>query len=179
MLCEECQMRPATLHFTKIINGEKTEIHLCEQCAQEKGNLFFMNQSPGLTINNLLAGLFNVHPNFNQTQQEAVQHNELLQCNECGMTFSRFLKVGKFGCPNCYLTFHDQLTPILKRLHGGNWKHSGKIPKRAGGSLYIKKKIDILKETLQTLIEKEEFEKAAEIRDEIRMYERQLQEGEA
>lgn len=175
MICEECQMRPATLHFTKIINGEKTEIHLCEQCAQEKGNLFMINQSPSLSINHLLAGLFNVTPGFQQTQQ--MPQKDLLQCNECGMTFSEFLKVGRFGCPNCYTTFHDQLTPILKRLHGGNWKHSGKIPKRTGGSLYIKKKIDILKETLQTLIAKEEFEKAAEVRDEIRMYERQLQEG--
>lgn len=37
MLCQECNKRPATLHFTKIVNGEKTEFHICETCAKEKG----------------------------------------------------------------------------------------------------------------------------------------------
>ena len=31
MTCQHCEIRPATLHYTKIINGEKTEMHLCEQ----------------------------------------------------------------------------------------------------------------------------------------------------
>lgn len=33
MNCEECGKRQATLHLTKIVNGEKTEYHICEQCA--------------------------------------------------------------------------------------------------------------------------------------------------
>jgi UvrB/uvrC motif. len=177
MLCDDCQKRPATLHFTKIVNGEKTEIHLCQVCAQEKGHLFMFNPSSNLSINNLLAGLFQLNPNMQEKTQESYTSYDLLQCQVCGMTFSQFLKIGRFGCEHCYETFADQLTPILKRLHGGNWKHSGKIPKRSGGALYIKKKIDQLKETLQTLIEREEFEKAAEVRDEIRMYEKQLNEG--
>ena len=37
MICEECHEREASLHFTKIINGEKTEFHICEHCAKEKG----------------------------------------------------------------------------------------------------------------------------------------------
>ena len=35
MICQECQERPATLHYSKVINGEKTDIHLCEKCADE------------------------------------------------------------------------------------------------------------------------------------------------
>ena len=40
MLCNECaRMKPmSTLH---IINGKKTESHLCEECAKEPGNLKF------------------------------------------------------------------------------------------------------------------------------------------
>ncbi len=37
MLCQECGEKQATLHFTKIVNGEKTEFHICESCAREKG----------------------------------------------------------------------------------------------------------------------------------------------
>ena len=40
MICQQCETRPATLHFTKIINGEKTEMHVCEQCASENGDAF-------------------------------------------------------------------------------------------------------------------------------------------
>ena len=44
MVCQECNQRPATLHFTKIVNGEKEEFHLCEKCAQEKGDMYFINR---------------------------------------------------------------------------------------------------------------------------------------
>lgn len=178
MICQECQKRPATLHFTKIINGEKTEIHLCEYCAQEKGNEFMFNSPSVFSINNLLAGLFNLNPNIEHINKNNPLHTEeIVQCDHCGMTLNQFLKIGRFGCAHCYSAFQEQLNPLLKRLHGGNWKHSGKIPQRTGGTLNIQKKIDILKETLQTLVAKEEFEKAAEVRDEIRLYEKQLQEG--
>lgn len=177
MICQECQKRPAKVQFTKIINGEKAEVHLCEHCAQEKGNLIMFNHSTGLSINNLLAGLFNFNPNIENTQKNTFQSNEIIQCENCGMTINHFLKIGRFGCAGCYDSFQEQLTPFIKRLHGGNWKHTGKIPQRSGGSIHLRKKVDILKETLLTLIEKEEFEKAAEVRDEIRLYEKQLQEG--
>lgn len=177
MQCQECQKRPATLHFTKIINGEKTEFHLCEQCASEKSDLVMFNTSPGLSINNLLASLFNMNSAFQQDQHQGSTSNEILQCDHCGLSFPQFLKIGKFGCAHCYDAFEEKLTPILRRLHGGNWKHGGKIPQRTGGNFHIRKKIDILKETLQTLVSREEFEKAAEVRDEIRAYEKQLQEG--
>ena len=42
MICQECNKRPATLHFTKIINGEKEQFQLCEQCAQEKGEYIYV-----------------------------------------------------------------------------------------------------------------------------------------
>ncbi len=177
MICQECQKRPATLHYTKIINGEKIEMHLCEYCAKEN-NVMNFDQSSGFSINNLLAGLFNLNPNIEHINKEhPFSANQIIQCDNCGMTLDRFLKIGRFGCANCYEAFSEQLTPVFRRLHGGNWKHNGKIPKRAGGTINIRKKIEILKETLQTLVEREEFEKAAEVRDEIRFYEKQLQEG--
>ena len=151
LICDECKNRLATLHFTKIINGEKTEVHLCEHCAQEKGNVFMFNHSPGLSINHLLAGLFNLDPNIEHTTSNHFNPSDIVQCEVCGMTMNQFLKIGRFGCANCYEAFKDQLTPVLRRLHGGNWKHNGKIPQRSGSALNLRKKIEILKETLQTL----------------------------
>ena len=176
MICQECNQRPATLHFTNFSNGEKTEMHLCERCAQEKGEMFMMNNGPGFSINSLLTGLFNMEPAFKEHKKEAFQTEKVLQCPQCSMTFHQFIKVGRFGCATCYDAFRVQLSPILKRLHSGNFLHNGKIPKRIGGDIYLRKMIDELKQTLRNLISQEEFEKAAETRDQIRTLERQLAE---
>jgi protein arginine kinase activator len=82
--------------------------------------------------------------------------------------------VGRFGCAHCYETFKEQLPPVLRRLHSGNWSHSGKIPKRIGGGIHLKKQVENLKSELKELIQQEEFEKAAQIRDEIRTLEKGL-----
>jgi protein arginine kinase activator len=177
MICQECNQRPASLHFTKIINGEKTEVHLCEKCAQEKGEIFVFNGGTSFTFNNLLAGLLNIDSSFHQQNQNAFHQEEIIQCERCSMTFPQFVKVGRFGCAHCYETFKEQLKPVLKRLHSGNWTHNGKIPKRIGGGIHLRKQIEELKDQLKVVITNEEFEKAAEIRDEIRSLERELIEG--
>jgi protein arginine kinase activator len=177
MICQECNQRPATLHFTKIVNGEKTEVHLCEKCAQEKGEMFMFSGESGFTFNNLLAGLLNIEPSFKQTNKNAFQREEILQCDRCGMTFPQFVKIGRFGCSHCYETFKDELKPVLKRLHSGNWTHNGKIPKRNGGGIHLRKRIEELKSELKSAIIQEEFEKAAYLRDEIRSLEQELTEN--
>lgn len=173
MICQECNERPATFHFTKVVNGEKTEIHICEHCAHENSSMFIDN-SPGFSINNLLAGLLNLEPSINKTQQDIFKKNEVLQCSRCQMTFQQFTKVGRFGCSECYKTFNKQINPILRRVHSGNTVHAGKIPERIGGSIHVRKRIELLKQNIKDLIQEEEFEKAAEIRDEIRSLELKL-----
>lgn len=169
--CQECHENPATIHFTKIINGKKTEIHLCESCAKTKDD-FFQNNS--FTMSNLLSGLFNQHFSNINASNSTISKNEDLKCKECGMTIDKFLKVGRFGCANCYEVFTDRIDPILKRVHSGNTSHSGKIPKRIGGVIHIRKEIKSLKDELQQLIANEEFEQAAELRDKIRELEKGL-----
>ena len=175
MKCQECKQRPATLHFTKILNGEKTEFHICEQCAREKGD--FIPGSNSFSIHHLLSGLLNFDPVVKGPSSSYLEQKEIA-CNQCKMTFEQFARAGRFGCANCYQTFHNKLEPILKRVHSGNSKHSGKIPKRIGGSIQVKKKIDMLKEALKYHIEKEEFEQAAIVRDQVRSLEKSLTENE-
>ncbi|MCP3742213.1 UvrB/UvrC motif-containing protein [Rossellomorea sp. BNER] len=177
MNCQECNERPATLHFTKVVNGEKTEVHFCEGCAQGKGEMFMFGSSPGFSVNNLLAGLFNMNAAMQKPTEEPFSSNSVLQCSKCKMTFDKFVEVGRFGCAHCYETFKDYLDPILKRVHSGNVEHHGKIPERIGEEIHVKKKILQLKAHLKELIQQEEFEKAAEIRDEVRSLEKNIKNG--
>ncbi len=60
MECSECHKRPATLYFTQVINGQKTEINVCEECAKKKGYISYTDDT--YTIHDLLTGLFNFGP---------------------------------------------------------------------------------------------------------------------
>ncbi|MBU9710840.1 UvrB/UvrC motif-containing protein [Evansella tamaricis] len=172
MLCQECQERQATLHFTKIINGEKTEFHICDTCAKEKGE--YIPGSNSFSIHQLLSGLLDIDQPLSSTNSGLNQVKQQLKCPNCGMTYQQFAEIGRFGCGECYKTFNEKLDPIFKRIHSGNAIHGGKIPKRKGKDIHIHKEIERLKEQMQQYITKEEFEKAAEIRDKIRSLEKSL-----
>ncbi|MFC4025697.1 UvrB/UvrC motif-containing protein [Oceanobacillus longus] len=170
MECHECHERPATLQFKKIINGEETIVQLCEECAKKKGYVSYPED--GYSLHDLLTGLFNFD-NLKMANPSGNQINQMkdLQCSSCGMTFSEFKKIGKFGCAQCYESFTSRLEPIFRRVHAGNTKHFGKIPKRAGSDLHVKRQLQSYKEELHHLIETEAFEEAAKVRDKIKALE--------
>jgi protein arginine kinase activator len=172
MTCQECGKKPATLHFTKIINGEKTEFHICETCAREKGEMI-PGTPNGFSIHNLLSGLLDFEPSSAATFSSKPQ---ALRCEHCGLTYSQFSKLGRFGCSSCYKHFADRLDPLFKRVHG-NVTHVGKVPKRSGGLIKYKRELDRLKKELMLRIEREEFEQAARLRDQIRELEKKLAEA--
>ncbi|GGK21679.1 protein-arginine kinase activator protein [Caldalkalibacillus thermarum] len=169
MHCQECGERPATLHFTKIVNGQKTEIHLCDVCAKDKGEMLpgFNNS---FSIHNLLSGFLS----FDQPSGTGTTYAHPLRCDRCGLTYAQFSKSGRFGCAHCYRVFGDRLEPLFKKVHSGNVSHHGKIPRRSGSRLKMKKEIELKKQKLQQAVANEEFELAAKLRDEIRELEKQL-----
>lgn len=169
MNCDECGKNPASLHFTKIINGEKTELHLCESCAQEKGEII-TGGSENFSIHNLFSDLLTFD---SPSSISGVKPQQQVRCRNCGLTYSQFSKSGRFGCSDCYQYFNHRLDSLLRRIHG-NTEHSGKVPQRGGSEMKIKKEIARLKEELKHRIAVEEFEKAAEIRDRIRELENKI-----
>ena len=161
MLCDICGKNPATVHLTEIVDDQMTELHLCEECARQKS--VQMEQQFGLS--DLLAGLAEFEKPA--LQKEAV----LLKCSNCDLTYTDFKKIGRLGCSECYSTFKKYLGPLLKRIHGSSL-HLGKSPLKVTKAL--KKKIDLssLRYELQKAIEREAFEEAAKIRDQIRELEK-------
>ncbi|WP_338553319.1 UvrB/UvrC motif-containing protein [Paenibacillus sp. KS-LC4] len=173
MICQECGKRPATLHFTKIVGGEKTEFHICEACARERGE-GIPGTANGFSIHSLLSGLLDFDPS-GTSGSAGTKACPVIRCDECGFTYAQFSKIGRFGCSACYKHFSDKLDPLLKRVHGST-VHTGKIPKRTGGQLQNKRELDQLRRELYDCIEQEEFESAAQIRDRIRELERKIAE---
>lgn len=116
MQCSECNKRPATLHLTQIINGKKTEIQVCELCAQKKG--YMNNNEEAYSLHDLLSGLFNFGPSQLELQGDHFFNQiEDLECSKCHMSFQEFQRIGKFGCSTCYETFKSKLDSKIGRAH--------------------------------------------------------------
>ncbi|MGD9679165.1 MAG: UvrB/UvrC motif-containing protein [Vulcanibacillus sp.] len=162
MLCEICGERQATIHYTKIINGQKEESHICEVCA--KSNSDSVSKFQDFSFNQLLSGLLDFDQ-FTKGSGYTDTHNE--RCMTCGLTFAQFKQLGKFGCSDCYKSFGSKLEPIFRRIHGNN-RHNGKVPIRTGENFLHKKELNKLKEELKQNIVLENFEEAAKIRDKIK-----------
>ncbi|MFY9412614.1 MAG: UvrB/UvrC motif-containing protein [Dethiobacteria bacterium] len=172
MICQECQQETATVHITKIINGRKTELHLCHRCAQAHDELDFSFE-PQFSLHNLLGSMLGESM---RGSREALRKAKV-QCPSCALTFAQFSQIGRLGCSHCFSAFDEQLAPLLRRIHGSS-RHTGKVPRRRKGSLRSVRELERLREELKLMIQKEEFEKAAELRDRIKALEKEMKEGE-
>ena len=161
MLCDVCGKNPATVHLTEIIDEQMNELHLCEDCARHKSAA--MEQQFGLS--DLLAGMADFEKPFSK-EEELVT----VKCPSCGLTYADFKKIGRLGCGECYNVFRKYLAPLLKRIHGSN-QHIGKTPLKSKAIPRASKKkenLEELKSQLQKAIQKEAFEEAAQLRDQIK-----------
>lgn len=163
MLCQICGKNPATVHFTEIHDNQMSEIHVCERCAEEKGMQASAAQHK-FEIADLLAGMVD---KMTQTDEERVGR---VQCPRCGMLYSNFKETGRLGCAECYTAFQFQLRPLLRRIHGDT-RHRGKHPTRGGEGAARTRQIQRMHDELQRAVEREDFERAATLRDEIRRLE--------
>ncbi|MDD4856496.1 MAG: UvrB/UvrC motif-containing protein [Candidatus Krumholzibacteria bacterium] len=159
MLCQFCKKREATIHFTNVENHKVRAIHICPQCAEERG--FDELKKSNFAMTDFVAGL------FDSAFAAAEKGVSMDSCPNCGTSYSAFQEVGRLGCSQCYEFFQKQLIPLLRSIHG-NTHHLGKIPQRYGRQVSLRRKVRDLQEQLELAIQLEQFERAAELRDEIR-----------
>ena len=166
MQCQVCFKNPATVNFTEIHDNTMSEIHVCERCAEEKG-LHAAGKKHKLDIADLLAGMVD---GMTSTEEERVGS---VECPRCGLRYSSFKETGRLGCAECYTAFQFQLRPLLRRIHGDT-RHRGKTPTREGEGISRTRQIHRLHDELQRAVEREEFEHAAGIRDQIKRLEAEV-----
>lgn len=166
MMCQNCKQALATVHLTKVINNDKTEMHLCSACAAKQGE-FEMFSGPQVFFSNLLSGLLQNQSPFVQIGSKEEQN----VCKSCGCTYKSFSDTSFLGCDECYTSFGDRIKPIIGQIHG-HVSHVGKVPKRAGKSFRVRQELDNMKRRLSEHIAAEEYEQAAILRDKIKRMEK-------
>jgi len=166
MQCESCQKNTATIHLTEIVDGHRTEMHLCEYCASEQGIVVKSN----IPINELLSSLLASQPAEDELaslgEKEAV-------CPHCGFTLDQFRKENVFGCPQDYDIFEKALLPLIKKAHDGKTVHCGKVPSRTPKDKKKQMELTNLRQQLQSAVQTEDYEQAAKLRDKINRVEGQ------
>lgn len=154
--CDLCD-KPAVVHEVTVKNGEKEEVHLCEQHAIEAG-VQMPSQQP---ISDMLT-------QFVITQSGRGRSASRKKCAGCGMTFARFRQSGTLGCAQCYETFEDQLAPLIERAQNQATHHRGRTPRRAGASIDRQLQVQHLVKELDEAVAAEQYERAAQLRDRLR-----------
>ena len=165
MKCSNCHEREAVTELTKVANDQVTKIPLCERCASELGldTTLAIGKTPLATyIAAMGQGLKDTTP---------LTDPGAFVCTSCGATLQDFRESGRLGCPDCYRTLGSPLRELLRRLHGAT-RHAGErynppgtvtelpSPERRGPLE--------LREQLRRAIEAENFELAAQLRDQLK-----------
>lgn len=157
MKCEICGTRKAVIHIQQVIGKERIDLHLCDTCALERG-ISSSEERIELSISSLLHGLVDLRK-MKGTKEKA--------CPQCGSTWELIGKRQKTGCGECYTTFNKEIQAFFKQMVE-KAQHRGKLPKRL--RTYKTYLVDVvrLKEGLKEAIRREDYEKAARIRDRIK-----------
>jgi len=165
--CDHCD-RPATHHVIEIQGGKKIEKHLCDIHAAEEG--ITSKSDPHTPINELLTNFVKLHsgPGAQATTGAPAE----VVCENCGLSFSKFRENSLLGCPTCYSSFEQVLTPLVERAHEGGEHHIGKVPRRAGAGELRQVRLMRMRKRLDDAVATEDYELAARIRDEIGELER-------
>lgn len=153
--CSHCE-NSKTIHLTQIVGGQVKKLDICSSCklaseASNPNSIDIVCEMAAPTIpsgGSIKAGKKNA-----------------LGCPSCGFTEDAFKEFGRLGCPHCYEVFAGSLEPVLRKAHRG-LEHQGKMPE--GQEVPVDPaEIESLKESLKEYVAKEEYEKAAELRDRI------------
>jgi protein arginine kinase activator len=170
MRCDNCGEREAAIHLTQIVNNSVTTMHLCEQCAAEKG----VETGAGVAkfpLGDFLASLGKGGGGKHEEPSGGVA------CPACGGTMDDFRQTGRLGCARCYTTFEPHLRDLLRRLHGST-QHVGEryagpaaVGAGAASGAAPDTQLSALRDQLRRAVEAENFELAAELRDRLKVLE--------
>ena len=161
MKCQHCE-KPATFHITDLTGSAGPQImHLCEQHARQY--LASEKSSPAAsTVSGALAKSLQL-----DAAKEELEALDQKECPVCGITFFEFRNTGRLGCSFDYEHFESDLQPLLDNIHNST-QHVGKRPLRASALADTQANLIDLRREMEQAIETENYERAGQLRDELR-----------
>lgn len=165
MKCQKCD-KTATFHITELAGGSKPqELHLC----QEHANQYLTNSDDESPENPSLAGVLAHQLAVGQTAEELAKLDQRA-CPVCGITFYEFRNQGRLGCPYDYVCFQAELEPLIVNIHGET-EHLGKKPSHYPDGTEHRTQLIRLRREMKEAITQERYERASELRDQIKAIE--------
>lgn len=148
------------MFLTQIVNGQVSELALCESCARAKG-LFdpqsltfaekFFPEEFKQRVDKLVRELTG---NAETVSEPAPPMSMFNRCPVCGFSVDNYRNTGHLGCPDCYKVFARELDPTAEIEDE---------PETEAPALTRAR----LQKELQQAIERENYERAAQLRDQI------------
>ena len=188
MKCQKCGLNHANINYTRVVNGERMELHLCDACAQ-KMNLH-MNTRIG--FDDIFSHFFD---EFSEVGSLAMPG--LISLRDFNHDFDGLMNTSLFNeIPFFKNDFffdgdrlvedsNNELDQVLSNIQKKHQAEKNKVERKNISSqnreeemkkehkVTDKKQEEILKlkEKMQEYIQKEEYEKAAVLRDQIKKLE--------
>ncbi len=153
------------MFLTQIINAEVTELCLCESCAKERGlfdpkaltfaEKFFPEELKERVdrIVRELSGQMQEHPSPHKPHVDLIT-----QCPACGFTLEDYRRTCRLGCPSCYSVFAREISAFSAAT-------AADTPDTNSRQETAKEKLE---RQLREAIEREDYESAARLRDELK-----------
>lgn len=150
--------------LTQIVNGQVSDLALCESCARAKG-LFdpqsltfaekFFPEEFKAKVDKLVRELAE-----GKSDEKTSTHKTdvLTKCPVCDFPLETYRKTGRLGCPDCYTIFSRELESLAVSESRENPPDTSETaPDRS-----------TLEKRLQDAISREDYELAARLRDQLK-----------
>ena len=168
MLCERCHAHPATVHMVQVVNGHRKEEHLCSECA-EKEHVFQKEQSffghgffdspldhffGGSMLGHLLEDPFGTRTLEDQGGGQFIEVSpEKLPENE-----------------SSYDRFKESIRPSFQKGKNEIPVKEAKEEEKMDAPAESRE-LQALRRELKSCVDREDFERACEVRDKIKALE--------
>lgn len=154
------------MFLTQIVNGKVTEMALCEECAKARG-LFdpqsltfaekFFPQELQRQMDKIVRQL--VQGDKEEKRRPAAEGCDVITaCPVCHFTLEDYRRTNRLGCPDCYTFLASELNAPCEDAEDGETPQQEQ-PRRSTKDLEAE---------LQQAVEREDYERAAVLRDEIK-----------
>lgn len=186
MKCERCG-NDASVSVKAIVNGYERDFYLCDDCVKlytdmgvtaedmgdgnyqkfnlNKGNLESLIKKIVPSLDDMIDGYYEYKYNLNNHTYNYMEGLNQRTCPQCGNLESN-IRSGIFGCEECYKLSDKLTTKVLKSWNNYD-SYKGKLPKAEREFKEVALEIKSLQEKLQHSVETEDYEQAANLKEQI------------